>query len=169
MKVLDRATQEFEFFNFSKLSHGELDLVLYDVLSADQTDVELPTYNFEIRLHGQSEQVGNITLRIGENDRIYYLGQLDYEIYEEHQGNHYSKKACKIAAQLAKAHGMEHLWIAVERENIAARKTAEYLKAELVEVVDVPRNNILYKQGQRKKNRYKWDLAKLPTVDVGLP
>ena len=160
--------EEFEFLDCSILRCNGLDLVLCDVVDAEFEDGRAPMYCFEIRLEGQSGHIGDLSLCVGEGGQVGLEGQLSYEIDEEFQGNHYSSKACRVAAELARAHGMREVWIVVSPENIAACRTAERLGAKLVEQVEVPEDSELYRQGQRHKNRYCWRIDRLQKMEVGL-
>ena len=101
--------EEFEFLDFSILRGNGLDLVLCDVVDAEFEDGRAPMYCFEIRLEGQSGHIGDLSLCVGEGGQVGLEGQLSYEIDEEFQGNHYSSKACRVAAELGawNARGMD--------------------------------------------------------------
>jgi predicted acetyltransferase len=64
----------------------------------------------------------------------------------------------RLVIPLAKAHGMTHLWITCNPENAASRRTIERLGATFVEVVDIPKSNLLYEKGERQKCRYRLDI-----------
>lgn len=150
--------EAFEFLDFGILTDGELDLVLFET-QPGQPEVDwVPTYCFEIREHGKAEHVGDINLRVGTGRRIYYGGNIGYEIDEEYQGRGYAGKACRILAPLARAHGMDHLWITSQPGNRASCRTAEKLGAVLRETVELPKDSDMYYGGTHLKRRYRWDI-----------
>jgi tagatose 1,6-diphosphate aldolase len=57
---------------------------------------------------------------------------------------------------VAQAHEMEKLIITCNPDNIASRKTCEYVGANLLEIVDVPEYNDMYQRGEKEKCIYEW-------------
>jgi len=105
---------------------------------------------------------GSISLRIGHSENLdYYLGHIGYHVLPPGRGHHYALRACRLLLPLARAHGHKTLWITCNPENEASRRTIESLGATLVEIVQVPRDNALYAQGDRQKYRYRLDLQPL--------
>ncbi|HEY4328380.1 MAG TPA: GNAT family N-acetyltransferase [Phycisphaerae bacterium] len=102
---------------------------------------------------------GSISLRIGHSlnlDR--YLGHIGYHVLPPARGRHFAERACRLILPIARAHGHEHLWITCNPENAASRRTCERLGAQYVDVVNVPKENALYSQGDRQKCRYRMGL-----------
>lgn len=133
---------------------------LYGDPRADQA----PSYQFWMRLRPEYQPLlpiaGSIGLRVGETENLTrYLGQIGYHVFPAVRGHHLAERSCRLLLPLAKAHGMRELWITCNPDNIASRRTCERLGCELVEIVDVPRNNSLYMQGDFKKCRYRLPLA----------
>jgi tagatose 1,6-diphosphate aldolase len=56
---------------------------------------------------------------------------------------------------LARRHGFRELWITCNPDNVASRRTCERLGAELIDIVDVPRDNAVYGPGSERKCRYR--------------
>ena len=103
------------------------------------------------------QAVGRIDLRLGYTTSIVrYGGHFGYNIEPPWRGHHYAGKACKILGPVAKAHGMDVLWITCNPDNWPSRKTCEWIGASLVEVVDLPPDNDQYQSGERQKCRYRW-------------
>jgi len=99
---------------------------------------------------------GSISLRIGHCENLdFFLGHIGYHVLPPARGNHYAERACRLLLPLARAHGHKVLWITCNPDNFGSRRTCERLGATLVEVVQVPRDNALYSQGDRQKCRYK--------------
>ena len=59
---------------------------------------------------------------------------------------------------VARAHGINPLWLTCDPDNIASRRTCELAGAQFVEVVDVPANCIIGRSGHLKKCRYRLNL-----------
>jgi len=119
-----------------------------------------PSYQFWMHLkpelHPLLPMAGAIGLRLGESENLTrYLGQIGYHVFPAVRGNHLAERACRLLLPLAKAHGMKELWITCNPDNLASRRTCERLGCTLVEIVDVPRTNPLYMQGDFKKCRYR--------------
>ena len=98
-----------------------------------------------------------ISIRIGYNDSLYYVGHIGYEIKESYRGNNYASKACKIIKQVAIAHGMDSLIITCIPDNVPSRKTCDKAGLKLIEIVDLPPYNEMYQNGIQMC-RYKWIL-----------
>ncbi len=99
---------------------------------------------------------GSISLRIGHSlnlDR--YLGHIGYHVLPAARGRHFSERAARLILPIARMHGHDHLWITVNPENVASRRTCERLGAEFVDTVALPKDNPLYGQGDRTKCRYR--------------
>ncbi|MBC7785493.1 MAG: GNAT family N-acetyltransferase [Burkholderiales bacterium] len=98
---------------------------------------------------------GTISLRVSDAVHIRrYSGHIGYGVFPPARGNHYAERATRLLMPLAKKHGMDHLWITCNPDNLASRRTCERLSATLVEIVDVPPGNPLYAKGDRQKCRY---------------
>ncbi len=143
---------KFEFMNdFDILSNDEVTLKICQKYPGD--DELLPFYYYDIII-GDSI-VGKISIRIGSNYHSYYNGNIGYEIDKEFRGNNYSYKACKLAFQVAKAHGMNELILTCDESNIASYKTIENLGAELIEIAKPPKDYFAYRENMKKQRIYK--------------
>jgi tagatose 1,6-diphosphate aldolase len=112
------------------------------------------TYRFDICVQG--EKVGNATLRAGSNEYLdRYAGQIGYGVDYPHRGKHYAARACRLLFHLARCHGMKQLWITCNPENVASRRTCELVGGEMVDIVDVPEDIDIYREGDRQKCRYR--------------
>ena len=149
---------EFRFLDPGPLSDGELDLVLVETKPGDPSREWLPGYLFEMRVGGR--RAGGLNLRIGNTRKIaMYAGHIGYAVEPEHRGHHYAERACRLILPLAKAHGLETIWITCNPDNIPSRRTCERLAAELVEIVLLPEDDDQYQRGDREKCRYRLDLG----------
>jgi len=128
-----------------------------------------PTYHFWMRLRPEFNppvpMAGTISLRVGHTrDLEMYLGHIGYGVYPPARGHHYAERSCRLLLGLAVSHGLDPLWITTDPANLASRRTCERLGAVLVEIVDVPRNHMLYARGQYRKCRYRLDLNRVSPV-----
>lgn len=119
----------------------------------------LPGYTFWMRIRPEYRPVipiaGGIGLRIGHTENIeMYFGHIGYHVYPAARGRHYAERACRLLLRLARAHGFKTLWITCNPDNIPSRRTCERLGGQLIEIVPLPPENLLYKQGDREKCRY---------------
>ena len=98
----------------------------------------VPAYPFRMQSPA-GEYMGRIRLRVGWNDDIVrYAGHVGYAVEPTFRGHHYAERACRMIIPVARHHGMQHLWITCQPDNLASRRTLERLGAECVGVVDVP-------------------------------
>jgi|SRR5690554_1089785 len=148
----------FEFKNFDYFTNEEIDLVIDEKAPANEKKGYVPAYKYNITLHKSKEVIGKIDIRIGYNEGIYYGGNIGYTIYEPFRGHNYAYKACKIIKQVAMAHNMSKLYITCNPENIPSRKICEKLGLTLIKIIDLPKDNALYKDGERKICIYEWEL-----------
>lgn len=126
----------------------------------DDSRGRVPCYHFWMRLRPDGHRPlrigGNVTLRVGYNsDLVLYFGHVGYNVFPRVRGRHYAERACRLLLPLARLHGMDPLWITTDPENWASRKTCERLGAVFADELDVPRQHVLYRRGQRRKCRYR--------------
>ena len=134
------------------LADRELSLVLAERTFAMPNRV--PTYRFDMRVDG--ERIGSATLRAGLNDYLErYAGQIGYGVDYGFRGRRYAARSCQLLFQLARCLNMTSLWITCNPENVASRRTCEIIGGELVDIVDVPPEVDLYREGDRQKCRYR--------------
>lgn len=138
---------------------GEIDLVETYQLDGDIDNNFVPSICYDIKLHNSGKKVGRCDLRIGMNKDLYLVGNIGYNVTKEHRGHRYAYKACKILFDLAKnKYCMDDLIITCNPDNIASRKTCEFLDGELLEIIDVPMGHWLRNQGDHEKCIYKYIL-----------
>ena len=70
----------------------------------------------------------------------------------------YAARSVRLLIPFACRLGLNPLWITCDPENIASRRTLELAGFELVEVVDVPANCVIFQSGHPRKCRYKLEL-----------
>lgn len=144
------------FIDIPELSDGEIELVCVKKMPAIPEKKYVPVYDFEIRNNGK--RVGEIGLRIGYTDGLYYGGQIGYAVDEVYRGHHYAEKACRLLAPVIKSHGMTKVLITNNHTNIASRRTCEKLGTKFIRLARLPEWHDLYKEGQRFVNIFEWSL-----------
>jgi len=149
-----------KFNEYGTLTDGEIEVVVAEKRPDAPGKLYTPAYCFDIRLSDNREPVGSIDLRVTNATHIImYGGHIGYGINRKHRGKRYAVKACNLVKQVALDHGFKTLWITCNPNNYPSRRTCEILGCELVEIVNVPANTDMYREGDRQKCRYKWDLA----------
>ena len=155
---IDTPHRDFEFLDPGKLVDAELELVLVKKHPADPIKAWVPAYEFEMRHGVTGEKMGEISLRIGNNENSHYGGHLGYGVLEEFRGRRLASRSMQLLFELAKRHGLTQVWVTCNPENTASRKTCENAGGELIEIVDLPETNDQYLRGERKKCRYRFTL-----------
>ena len=158
----------FKFNDYGVLSDGEIEVVVRQKHPGNTLKGYVPAYEFDIRLPGRQEPVGNLRLRIGNTRRlVMYSGHIGYEIHEKYRGRRYAARACNLIRRVALDHGLKTVWITCNPDNYPSRRTCEILGCKLVEIVDLPGDTdngyvaSMYQEGDRRKCRYRWDLGGL--------
>ena len=150
---------DFEFNDYGSFTDGEIEVVVREKRPGDEQSGLVAAYHFDIRLPGKSEPVGGVNLRIGNTRHlVMYAGHIGYGIEEAYRGHHYAARACNLIRQVALVHGLKTLWITCNPDNYPSRRTCEILDCELVEIVDLPEDTDMYREGDRQKCRYRWDI-----------
>lgn len=146
----------FDFKTFDYLTDGEIDLKLIENLPAEEEKGFLPACNYKITLHNMDESIGDIDIRIGYNENIYYGGNIGYRIDEAYRGNNYASKACRIIKEIALAYGMNRLIITCDPGNLTSRRVCEKTGLKLIEIAELPSHLELYQVGKRQMCIYEW-------------
>lgn len=134
-------------------------LTLEEVRRAPHPVHQVPTLFFHIVRNSDAQRVGEINLRLGSSPHIErYAGHVGYAIDTEHRGHHYAARATLLLMPVARAHGLNSLWLTCDPDNIASRRTCELAGAVFVEVVDLPASCIIGRSGHLKKCRYRLNL-----------
>ena len=149
----------FEFLNPGLLVDGDLELILYERDPGDEARGWVPAYKFAMTHSVTGAKLGGIHLRVGNvPDILLYAGHIGYGVEPEHRGHHYAARSCRLLLPLAARHGLNPLWITCNPDNYASRRTCELAGATFVEIVDLPPDNEMYREGERQKCRYRIDL-----------
>lgn len=149
----------FKFNDYEVFTDGEIEVIVREKRPAVSEKGYAPSYGFDIRLPGKAAPIGRIGLRIGNTSHlVMYAGHIEYGVQEKYRGSHYAAKACELIKCVAIDHGLKTLWITCNPDNYPSRRTCEILGCELVEIVDLPADTDMYREGGRQKCRYRWDL-----------
>lgn len=87
----------------------------------------------------QSNRVsGEIALRIGDSESLFYLGHIGYHINPPYRGKREAFHACRLCVPIIKALGMNSFVVTTDMDNAASIRTCENLGCVLESIVDVP-------------------------------
>ena len=145
------------FSDNSLLSSEDLMLVLTRFSDADPGKNKVPAYHFLI-CDRSGNRLGECSLRLGFNKRLYYGGNIGYGIDEARRGHHYAEGACRILFRLAAAHGMEYLYITCSPDNSASYRTLERLGGTLLETAELPADHDMREKGLKRVCVFRFDL-----------
>ena len=147
------------FIDTSDLKSNEIYLKLHKTSDAVPDKGWVPTYHFKICLVSDDTEVGTCSLRVGNTEKIYFNGNIGYEVYEPYRGNYYAGKACFLLFELARKHGMNYLYVSCNPDNNASRRTLDYAGGVFQSIVELPTDNAMYiEKGERQKCMYWIDL-----------
>lgn len=94
-------------------------------------------YRFAIHRRTDGLRVGRVHLRITDDPLILRaLGHSGYAVDEAHRRNGYATRAIRLVASLAVVCGVTPLWVLIEPDNVASRKSVERVGFDLVETVE---------------------------------
>jgi tagatose 1,6-diphosphate aldolase len=141
------------------LTDGEITLRLIKDTPAEPERLRVRALRYDIVAPESSEPAGYIDFRLGYTlSLVRHGGNIGYGVNAEYRGRHLAGKACKLIGALAKSQGMDVLWVTCTPENVASRKTCEWIGASFVEIVDLPPDHDCYLRGDRQVCRYRWIL-----------
>lgn len=146
------------FYDLEPTGNGELSLTCLRARPAQPDIGHVPDYLFEMRAGG--EKAGNISLRVGMCDSLYYGGQIGYDVEEAFRGRGYAGRACRLLLPLIRRHGFRRILISNNHANAASRRVCEKLGARLIRVAELPEWHDLYKAGQRLECVWVWDVER---------
>lgn len=145
------------FIDTTFLRNDEIQLLLEKTVDGNDEKGWVPAYHFAI-CRQDGTKVGVCDLRIGHNDKLYYGGNIGYQVEEKYRGHRYALKACRLLFTLAKKHNLEYVIITCNPDNYASRKTCEYLGGELLEIAKLPEDNDMRDNGETEKCIFRFPL-----------
>ena len=142
-----------------KLIDRDLQLVLTQRFTGDLSRNWSPSYRFNMTQLPGSDEIGNIELRIGNTEYLLmYAGHIGYRVHPPYRGHRFAARSCRLLIPLARKHGMRTVWITCNPDNYASRRTCELVGAKFIEIVDLPSDIDMYREGERQKCRYRLDV-----------
>jgi len=81
---------------------------------------------------------GEIALRIGEGEGLFYLGHIGYHIDPPFRGKHEALRACRLCLGIFREMGYRSFVITTDDDNLPSIRTCEKLGCVLESTVDVP-------------------------------
>lgn len=93
---------------------------------------------FDIVARESCQIAGEIALRFGEGESLYYLGHIGYHIDPPFRGRHGALRACRLCIPLFRSMGMHSLVITTDIDNLPSIRTCEKLGCVLESTVEVP-------------------------------
>ena len=153
---------EFTFLDPGQLIDGDLELRLVETRPPSPRSHFAPSYTFHMIRTGTDVVMGSISLRVGDSEWLrLYAGQIGYGVDAAHRGHRYAARSCRLLLPLARAHGLDPVWITVSPENAPSRRTCEIIGARMTQIVDVPSDSDMYQRGERRKCVYRLDLGEV--------
>jgi predicted acetyltransferase len=141
------------FLEPGDLVDGDMRLVVEQLYPGDPTVGWAPAYRFAMTVGG--EKAGAIELRLGTSDFIrQFAGHVGYGVEPPYRGKRLAARALRLILPLAGRHGFTSIWVTVDPENWASRRSCELAGATMVEVVDLPVDCEMYREGYRQRCRY---------------
>lgn len=147
------------------LKNDEVCLKLDQFVPANREEEIVPAFFFDICSPDGKKKVGRCDLRIGHNQRLYYGGNIGYNVKPRYRGNHYAAKACKLLFELARQQRLGYVLITCNPDNLPSRRTLEGLcrdlperQGRMLEIVDLPEDNDMYQAGERQKCVFRYEV-----------
>ena len=150
----------FAFGPFDALPGDGVVVTVRERVPADPSKGYVPAYVCDVLRASDRACVGEVSVRIGDDAWLRtYAGHIGYTVQPEHRGHGFARRACAAIVPILRHHGLTEVWITVTPDNVPSRRTCEGLGATMVEIVDLPPDCDMYREGQRQKCRYRWTLG----------
>lgn len=115
---------------------------------------------FDIIELSSGKTAGEIALRIGEGESLYYLGHIGYHIDPPYRGQHGALRACRMCVPVLEEMGMRSFVVTTDEDNWPSIRTCESLGCVLESTVDVPAWCRAEFQISSRKRRYIYEISK---------
>lgn len=86
----------------------------------------------------EEHTAGEIALRIGDDEALFYLGHIGYHVDPPYRGNHAALRACRLCLPVLAELGMRSFVVTTDEDNYPSILTCERLGCALESTVDVP-------------------------------
>jgi len=134
------------------LKHRNLILEFTEVISADYKKNLCPAQHFKMMVKGVD--VGHLNFRLGQNKQMLtYAGQIGYTVKEEYRGKRYATYALKAVLPHCFQY-YQSIFVTCDTDNIASIKTIESVPFKFHGIKKIPKTNVMYGLGMRKKRLY---------------
>ena len=134
-----------------------MSLRLARVFAAGEADWPVPWYAFHIVFDGQD--AGGIRLRVGDTELLrLWAGHIGFNVEPAFRGRRIAERATRLILPLARAHGIDPVWLTCSPDNTASQAVMRRLGAVLVETVAVPATYAAFEPAATHKQRYRLDL-----------
>lgn len=151
-----------QFLPLPDLTDGEVRLVCEEKAPADPVKKWVPAYSFGILVNGV--RAGNLDLRLGTVDGLFYGGQIGYNVDEAYRGKGYAGRACRLARRVLRLHGMNAALITNDVNNLASRRVCEKLGCPWLCRATLPEDNDMRKEGMEEVNLFLLPAQEGPSV-----
>ena len=115
---------------------------------------------FDIVDRKSQKLAGEIALRIGEGEGLFYLGHIGYHIDPPFQGHNGALRACRMCLPLLAEMGMRSFVITTDEDNLPSIRTCEKLGCVLESTVNVPAWCRVEFDISDRKRRYVYEISK---------
>ena len=105
----------------------------------------------------QNNYIGNCGIRLSDDEQYTYLGNIEYEIFEQYRGNNYAVNASNLLSKVALFYDAKKVTITADPSNLASNKVIQKLGARFIEVRKVPEQSILHRTSKHV-NAYEWNI-----------
>lgn len=153
------------FWRRPAFSDGVIDLIPVSYGLPDSRLGFGDVYDFIISPHHRHREAGQISLRLGESEGVYYFGHIGYHIDPPWRGQHWAQRACILLRPLIESAGKSSVVITTDPDNIASQKTITALGAVLERTVDVPDTLRANFEISPRKLRYIWRVNSSLDID----
>lgn len=140
------------FLDMPVLRDGELSIQIRKCVPENPKEQWLPMYIYSIRI--DDAPVGEISLRVGYNEQVYFGGNIGFAVDEAYRGNGYAPRACKLIFEVARAHQMPMLAISNEYRNTGSMRVCEKLGMRYMRTVELPEHNDMRTKNHLYENIY---------------
>ena len=115
---------------------------------------------FDIVDRASKHIAGEIALRIGDGESLYYLGHIGYHMDPPFQGKNGALRACRMCLPLIAEMNMRSFVITTDEDNFPSIRTCEKLGCVLESTVDVPPWCQAEFDISARKRRYVYEFSK---------
>lgn len=115
---------------------------------------------FDIVDLASGHTAGEIALRLGEGEGLFYLGHIGYHIDPPYQGRHNALCACRLCLPIFEEMGFRSFVITTDEDNVPSIRTCERLGCILESTVNVPVWCIEEYNISHRKRRYVYEFSK---------